>query len=101
MRWFIKTEVFTEKTLNLSPNYRNQYIKKHREWVENLRSLGIKISSGYLVDSTQCPGGGGLILLQAESFQAAKDIISKDPMITNNLVNWKLKEWIPVAGELY
>ena len=41
----------------------------------------------------------GLQLI-AKNFKEAHTIITKDPMILNELVEWKLQEWIPVFGEL-
>ncbi len=99
MPWFIKTEVFSSETLTLSPKKRKLYINMHKEWVLKLKNNGINISSGFLVNSEGIPGGGGLLILQADSFQSAKAIIETDPMILAGLVSWELQEWIPVIGE--
>lgn len=100
MPWFIKTEKFTAQTLTLLPEQRQTYLAAHREWIKALRSAGIKVSSGFLVDAEQRPGGGGLLVLQADSFEAAKRLVEQDPMIVEGLVKWDLQEWIPVCGEL-
>ncbi len=100
MPYFIKTERFTDDTLELLPEKRYMYIAAHRKWVLGLRNSGINISSGYLVDQKGEAGGGGLLVLEAESLKEAKSILEKDPMIANNLVNWKLQEWISVSGKL-
>ncbi len=100
MPWFIKTERFKETTLNLSPNHRKAFIAKHREWALKLSESGVKISSGYLVDSTHAPGGGGLLIIEAFSYEEARSIVEKDPMIISDLVTWTLQEWIPVYGHL-
>ena len=100
MPWFIKTEQFTSQALKLSSKQKSTCISKHQEWVIKLKGLGLKISSGYLVDERRIPGGGGLLILEANSFQEAKKIIENDPIIISGLVTWKLQEWIPVSGNL-
>ena len=100
MPWFIKTERFTAQTLTLLPEQRQTYLAAHHEWIKALRSAGVKVSSGFLVDAEQRPGGGGLLVLQADSFEAAKRLVEQDPMIVEGLVKWDLQQWIPVCGEL-
>ena len=100
MPWFIKTEKFTAQTLTLLPEQRQTYLAAHHEWIKALRSAGVKVSSGFLVDAEQRPGGGGLLVLQADSFEAAKRLVEQDPMIVEGLVKWDLQQWIPVCGEL-
>ena len=100
MPWFIKTEKFTAQTLTLLPEQRQTYLAAHYEWIKVLRSEGVKVSSGFLVDAEQRPGGGGLLVLQADSFEAAKRLVEQDPMIVEGLVKWDLQQWIPVCGEL-
>ncbi|MFL0783206.1 MAG: YciI family protein [Prochlorococcus sp.] len=100
MPWFVKTERFTTQTLSLLPAQRQAYLAAHRAWVKGLISSGIKVSSGYLVDAGQRPGGGGLLILKADSFEAARRLVEQDPMIVEGLVDWNLQEWIPVCGEL-
>ena len=100
MPWFVKTERFTTQTLSRLPAQRQAYLAAHRAWVKGLISSGIKVSSGYLVDAEQRPGGGGLLILKADSFEAARRLVEQDPMIVEGLVDWNLQEWIPVCGEL-
>tara|TARA_Y100001968_G_C19155404_1_gene618186 strand:+ start:379 stop:690 length:312 start_codon:yes stop_codon:yes gene_type:complete len=99
MPWFIKTESFTKETLKLLPAQREEFISKHKDWVVNLKKLGKAISSGYLVNENKIPGGGGLLIVEAENFSAAKFLIEQDPMIVYGLVNWEMHQWIPVIGE--
>ena len=99
MPWFIKTESFTKETLKLLPAKRQEILLKHKDWVKSLKDLGGKITSGYLVNENKIPGGGGLLIVEAESFSEAKFLIEQDPMIVYGLVNWELHEWIPIFGE--
>ena len=56
--------------------------------------------SGYLVDKDGFPGGGGVLVFEAETFQSAKAMILDDPMISRGLVKWALNEWRPICGNL-
>ncbi len=100
MPLFVKTENFTKATLNLPIEVRGKFLADHKHWAENLRKQGKILSSGYLVNQNKEPGGGGYLVLQANSFKEALSVIKKDPMIKNNLVCWQLNEWIPIAGNL-
>lgn len=100
MPWFIKTEQFTKETLTLTPEERQSFLAKHKSWIIHLKGLGQTVYSGYLVDSKGIPGGGGLLILKANSYEEAISLIKSDPMIIHNLVTWKLQEWIPVGGAL-
>ena len=100
MPWFIKTERFTKKTLKLNPEKRKQFITQHKLWVKGLTDLGNKVSSGYLVDQNKIPGGGGFLVIEANSYQEAIGIIKQDPIILNGLVDWELHEWVPLIGKL-
>jgi len=40
------------------------------------------------------PGDGGLLILEMNNYKNALEIIKNDPMIKNDLVEWKLNEWI-------
>ncbi|MFN5118499.1 MAG: hypothetical protein ACK5JJ_10395, partial [Cyanobacteriota bacterium] len=54
MAWFVKTETFRVPAPEVRP-----HLEAHRRWVADLRSRGVRISSGYLVDGEGRPGGGG------------------------------------------
>ena len=40
------------------------------------------------------PGDGGLLILEMNNYKNALEIIKNDPMIKNDLVEWKLNEWV-------
>ena len=93
---FIKTEIIKKEYL--IQNYiRKKVINEHIRWVENLKKKGINIKSGFLVNELKQPGDGGLLILNIETYQDALEIIKKDPMIKNNIVEWKLNEWIDIT----
>ena len=95
---FIKTEKFKDKTLKLSSDERKRFLLMHKDWVKNISKSGYYIYSGYLINEKRIPGGGGLLIFEAQDYLAAKKIIENDPMIKNELVIWELQEWIPING---
>ena len=98
MSYFVKTESFTIETKKLPLEVRQQYLAQHRSWVSELNKSGTRISSGYLVDKHSAPGGGGLLIIEADSYQEAFSIIQMDPMIISGLVHWDLQEFVSVSG---
>lgn len=93
MAWFIKRETFLWPREQL-----RSHLAAHREWVRSLQQQGHRISSGYLVDPQDQPGGGGLLLLEAEDFPSALALIQTDPMVCSGGVDWQLHRWVAVAG---
>ena len=61
-----------------------------------IHSCLINIRSGFLVNELQQPGAGGLLIIEIETYKDALEIVKNDPMIKNNLVEWKLNEWIDI-----
>mgnify|MGYP002056946162 FL=1 len=100
MPWFIKQETFTAAMTSLSAEDRRLHCHAHRCWVEAQRNAGIAMASGFLVDDQHKPGGGGLLVFEAQSYESAIAFIRADPMIARNLVDWTLHEWKPVEGSL-
>ena len=95
MPWFIKQETFLRPASELAPHR-----AAHRDWVLTLRAAGIRISSGYLVDGEERPGGGGLLLLEAADHAEALELIQQDPMLRSGLVSWSLHRWVSSVGDL-
>ena len=93
---FIKTELIKKEYL-IQKDIRKKVINEHIQWIENLKRKGINIKSGFLVDELKKPGDGGLLILDIETYQDALGIIKNDPMIKNNIVEWKLNEWIDIT----
>ena len=97
MPYYVKTEKFNLKALNMTSSKRNKFIAEHKSWVQSMQSSGIKVFSGYLIDRDRKPGGGGLLIIDCNSYNQAESRINKDPMIINKLVDWKLHEYIPLG----
>ena len=95
---FIKTEKFKDKTLKLSNSERKKFLLMHKEWVKDVRRSGQYIHSGYLINEEKRPGGGGLLIFEANDYLTAKKMIRNDPMIKHELVVWDLQEWVSIDG---
>ena len=92
---FIKTELIKTEYL-IQKDIRKKIINEHIKWIENLKKKGINIKSGFLVNELKKSGAGGLLILEIGTYKEALEIIKKDPMIKNNIVEWKLNEWINI-----
>ena len=99
MAWFVKHETFTAETAALPLAQRKLHLEAHQKWVAQESSAGRRIRSGFLVDEQRQPGGGGLLLFEADSYTEALAWLQQDPMIQTGLVHWTLQEWIPVSGD--
>ena len=92
---FIKTELIKKEFLSQNI-FTKKIINAHINWIKELNKKGIDIKSGFLVDELKQPGAGGLLILEIDTYKDALSIIKNDPMIKNNLVEWKLSEWIDI-----
>ncbi len=93
MPFFVKTEIIKKEYL-INNDLKRKIINEHIDWVKKLKKEGINIKSGFLVDELNRPGYGGLLILEMDNYRNALKIIKNDPMIQNDLVEWKLNEWV-------
>ena len=93
MPFFVKTEIIKKEYL-INYDLRRKVINEHNDWIKKLKKEGINIKSGFLVDELKRPGAGGLLILEINNYENALKVIKNDPMIKNDLVEWKLNEWI-------
>ena len=93
MPFFVKTEIIKKEYLK-NNDLKRKIINEHIDWIKKLKKEGINIKSGFLVDELKRPGDGGLLILEMNNYKNALKIIKNDPMIKNDLVEWKLNEWI-------
>ncbi len=98
MPLFVKTEFIKKKYLS-NLNLRKKIIEEHIIWVKGLKNKGLNINSGFLIDYFKKPGGGGLLTIECENYLEAEKIIKSDPMVENNIVDWKLHEWIDICNK--
>ena len=92
MPFFVKTEIIKTEYL-INNDLKRKIITEHIDWIKNLKKEGINIKSGFLVDELNKPGDGGLLILEMNNYKNALNIVRNDPMIKNDLVEWKLNEW--------
>ena len=93
MPFFVKTEIIKKEYL-INNDLKRKVIKEHNNWIKKLKKEGINIKSGFLVDELKRPGGGGLLILEINNYENALEMIKNHPMIKNDLVDWKLNEWV-------
>ena len=93
MPFFVKTETIKKEYL-FNSELKRKIIIDHVNWIKKLKKEGINIKSGFLVDELNKPGDGGLLILEINNYRNALKIIKNDPMIKNDLVEWKLNEWV-------
>ena len=93
MPFFVKTETIKKEYL-ITNDLKRKVINEHNDWIKKLKKEGINIKSGFLVDELKRPGSGGLLILEINNYENALKIIKNDPMIKNDLVEWKLNEWV-------
>lgn len=83
MPWFVKIE----EGIVDKPTF-DQYVPAHKAYVQALIAQGHQAKSGYWAER-----GGGMLLFEAASLDAAKAIVEQDPLVQNNCVKYKLHEW--------
>ena len=93
MPFFVKTEIIKKEYL-INNYLKRKVINQHNDWIKKLKKEGINIKSGFLIDELKRPGAGGLLILEINNYENALKIIKNDPMIKNDLVEWKLNEWV-------
>lgn len=86
MAWFVKIEkgIVNKKIFD-------QYIPAHRIYVRQLIAEGHQAKTGYWAEL-----GGGMLIFQANSREEAEQIVSQDPLIQNNCVEYELHQWVLV-----
>ena len=93
MPFFVKTEIIKKEYL-INNDLKRKIINEHIDWIKKLKKRGINIKSGFLIDEFIRPGDGGLLINEMNNYKNALKIIKNDPMIKNELVEWKLNEWV-------
>ena len=95
---FVKTEIIKKEFINKN-KFKKKFVDKHIFWIKELKKAGVNIKSGFLVNEIKQPGAGGLLIIEAKTYEEALKIIKEDPMIKNKIVDWKLNEWIDISKE--
>lgn len=66
----------------------DQYVPAHRAYIQDLIAKGHKAKSGYWAAK-----GGGMMIFEAASIDEAQAIVSADPLVKNDCVDYQLYEW--------
>ncbi len=87
MPWFVKIErgIINKESFD-------KYVPAHKIYVRDLINKGHHAKTGYWGDY-----GGGMLLFTAGSLEEAEAIVSEDPLIINNCVEYELHEWCIVV----
>jgi len=93
---FVKTEIIKKEFIT-DNKLKKKFVDKHILWIKELKKAGVNVKSGFLVNEIKEPGAGGLLTLEAKTYQEALKIVKEDPMIKNKIVDWKLSEWIDIS----
>ena len=89
MPWFVKIEKgIVEKEVF------DRYVDQHINYVKKLAENGHQPKTGYWGEL-----GGGMMIFQAESLDEAEAIVSEDPLVKNNCVEFMLHQWVIVFGD--
>ncbi|MDR5638156.1 YciI family protein [Thermosynechococcus sp. PP42] len=88
MPWFVKIErgIVDKATFD-------RHVPAHRAYVRALIAAGHQARTGYWAER-----GGGMLLFQADSRQAAEEIVARDPLIQHQCVHYELHEWCIVEA---
>jgi uncharacterized protein YciI len=70
------------------PSFSGNSIPEHRGFLQKLRNDHVLIVAGGFQDQT-----GGAYVIEADSYEAATEIINRDPMKMENESIYTVKEW--------
>lgn len=68
--------------------------QQHHDYLENKAKLGMVVMAGPHVWDDGSVGKGGVIILKAESKQAAEEVMQNDPFAINKITNYTIYEYI-------
>jgi uncharacterized protein YciI len=70
------------------PTFTGESIPEHREFLHGLKGTDTLLMAGGYSDQT-----GGAYVIEATSLEAAKNIVTADPMYQENESVYSIKEW--------
>ncbi|MGR3425625.1 MAG: YciI family protein [Pseudooceanicola nanhaiensis] len=68
----------------------------HREWLQSAVAEGTVLSAGRRED-----GSGGVVILTAETADAAREVLSADPFVQAGLAEYETIGFTPGLGPLF
>lgn len=76
------------------------HLKEHLLYMIELEKRGALVLSGPLYDESGAMTGGGISVLRAESFEAARRMAEADPFFRAGLREFSLRRWVVNEGRL-
>ncbi len=70
------------------------FLPEHLAYLDHLTASGILVLSGPFVDRT-----GGMVVVQADSYEAARAIAEADPLVASGVDSYELHEWRLTGGD--
>lgn len=98
MKHFFFTIHKTPKRAVVSDEFALEILQKHTAYFKNLGRQGKCLVAGPFADQTT-ELGGGFYVLAAESAQDADKMAAADPLVVEDLYEFKMREWIKVVPE--
>ncbi len=71
-----------------------QHVGAHRQYLKQLDEQGILVISGPFADRR-----GGMVMIRAESEEAARAIADADPLVTSGSDTYELRHWRITEGD--
>lgn len=71
------------------------HLPDHFAYLQRLDETGVLVLSGPFADRT-----GGMIVVRAESFAAARAIAERDPLVARGVDEYDLHEWRLTGGDI-
>ncbi|HEX5689536.1 MAG TPA: YciI family protein [Roseiflexaceae bacterium] len=70
------------------------FLPAHIAYLKELKARGALLLSGPFTDRK-----GGMVLVQADSREAAEAIAQADPLVANRVDSYELREWLITDGK--
>jgi len=91
--------VFTTPTNGLGPVMQN--LDGHLQFQIGLEKKGIMFGAGpFFADNESDWNGEGMVIIRAESLEAAKEIAAQDPMHKSGARSFKVRPWLLNEGTI-
>lgn len=100
---FLNMDLYVYETKwTAPPEEMQKFAKAHLDYQVKLEDDGVLFAAGPIFEEgdPRFPPQGGLIIIRAESFDAARAIADADPMHANDLREYTLRRWTVNEGSL-
>ena len=88
MIYMIKLTIIVDRALY------EPFLPAHFAYLKELKARGALLLSGPFTDRT-----GGMVLIQADSREAAEAIAQADPLVSNRVDSYEVREWLITDGK--